>query len=55
MRKNRYPYSTNEPSSFRVVAYTLAIAIIAIKTFAAICRMLVRTVDGIADSRSTRA
>ena len=55
MRRNRYPYSNETPSSLRVVAYTLAIAIIAIKTFGAICRMLVKTVDGIAESRSSRA
>lgn len=55
MRKNRYPYSDNSPSNLRVVAYTFAIAVIAIKTFNAICRMLVKTVNGIADSRSSRA
>ena len=46
---------SGEPGSFRVIAYTLAIAIIAIKTFTAVCRIIVRTVDGIAESRSNRA
>ncbi len=54
MRKNR-TYSNESPATVRVVVYTFAIAIIAIKTFTAFCRIIVRTVDGIADSRSTRA
>jgi len=43
------------PGAIRVIAYTLAIAIIAIKTFTAVCRIIVRTVDGVAESRSNRA
>jgi hypothetical protein len=54
MKKDRYPYS-NDPGVFRTGAYIAAMAIIMVKLVAALCRIVVKTVDGIADSRSTRA
>lgn len=40
------------PSTFRVIAFTAAIAIIAVKAAAALSRIVVRTFYGIADTRS---
>lgn len=51
--RNRYPYAdSSSPSSLRIVLWTLAIAIIAVKTFGSICGSLVKTVNGISDARS---
>lgn len=52
---NRYPYSNNQPSTMRVVLWTVAMMIIIFKTFSSIARSLFNMFDGISDSRSHRA
>lgn len=52
MRKNR---PQKDPGTIKIATYFVLIAIIAVKTLRAVMNTLVKTYDGIAESRSSRA